>query len=264
MSRETVSHRIGCYFLLLLGAVGLAAHVDPLIFKLALLDFLRLFGALEIDRQGIELATEIAAAMGHDIAICAVAVTGQIILGFAVGGILGPLAPALVSRLTAVLTVLSPFVLMAFAIAVLLQMRLSPAPETSVIWFVAVLAGVGWPGIARAVSGAVMEQTATPYYRAAREVGLSAPRSLLRHVLPTVGRRVGFAIATVAAQTLGIVVTLAFLGLGPPYGMPSLGSVLADQMAAFSPEAWWRLALPVGTILMLFTCLALNSRAERA
>jgi peptide/nickel transport system permease protein len=90
------------------------------------------------------------------------------------------------------------------------------------------LALVGWPGMVRLVRGQVLSLAGREYIEAARALGASDTRIMLRHLLPnllgpvTVAATVGMG-AIVLAES-----TLSFLGLGiqPPY--PSWGSMISQ------------------------------------
>ena len=88
------------------------------------------------------------------------------------------------------------------------------------------LATIGWVGYARLVRGQVLKAREFEYVQAARSLGASAPRILVRHVLP-------FAYPAVLVQaTLGMAgaivaeASLSFLGLGVQPPTPSWGAML--------------------------------------
>ena len=89
----------------------------------------------------------------------------------------------------------------------------------------------GWASFARITRAEVMRQRGMSYAEAARALGLSRGRILLRHLLPNCAS----ALLSQTSFALGSAVlaeaALSFLGIGP-YGAPSWGAAL-DQGASF-------------------------------
>jgi peptide/nickel transport system permease protein len=89
----------------------------------------------------------------------------------------------------------------------------------------------GWASFARITRAEVLRQRGMSYAEAARALGLSRERILLRHLLPNCAS----ALLSQTSFALGAAVlaeaALSFLGLGP-YGAPSWGAAL-DQGASF-------------------------------
>jgi oligopeptide transport system permease protein len=139
-----------------------------------------------------------------------------------VGGALGALAgfyggwvDAVVSRVADVFFGI-PLLLAAI---VLMQV----AHHRTVATVIAILALFGWPQVARIARGAVIAVRGNDYVLAAKALGLSKFRILLRHVLPNAIGPV-IAVTTIA---LGLFVvseaTLSYLGVGLPPSMVSWG-----------------------------------------
>ncbi len=99
------------------------------------------------------------------------------------------------------------------------------------------------PGLARIVRASVMGVKANTYVEAARSIGATGPRIVLRHILPNVTAP----IIVVATAGLGgailVEASLSFLGLGPPPPAPSWGSMLNDSRLAVG-VAWWSAVYP--------------------
>ena len=93
------------------------------------------------------------------------------------------------------------------------------------------LTTIGWVGYARLVRGQVLRAREFDYVQAARALGATAPRVLLRHVVPA-------ALPAVVVQaTLGMAgavigeAALSFLGLGVQPPTPSWGTMLSGGRA---------------------------------
>src|SRR5258706_3321173 len=101
-----------------------------------------------------------------------------------------------------------------------------------------------WVQYARTVRGSVMVGKNKDYVAAAQLIGRTAPKIMLRHVLPnTMGP-----ILVIATINLALAViteaTLSFLGAGMPDTMPSLGTLIRiGNNYLFSGE-WWIVAFP--------------------
>jgi len=124
--------------------------------------------------------------------------------------------------------------------------------EAVAIWVLIVAIGLSdWVQYARVVRGATMVEKSKEYVQAARVIGVSPPRILLRHILPNVMgpvlviATIGLALAIIAEATL------SFLGVGVPPTQPSLGTLIRiGQGFLFSGE-WWILLFPAVTLLAL-------------
>ena len=100
---------------------------------------------------------------------------------------------------------------------------------------VVILAIFGWVGVARLARAAALSVLALDYVRAARALGASEPRILLRHVLPNILGPVAVATALAVAGAILAESTLSFLGLGISPPAPSWGNMLANaQELVFS------------------------------
>ena len=116
-------------------------------------------------------------------------------------------------------------VLMAFP-GILLAIALVAALGPSLRNVVIALAAIGWVGYARLVRGQVLKAREFEYVQAARSLGASAPRVLVRHVLPSAYP------AVIVQATLGMAgaivaeASLSFLGLGVQPPTPSWGAML--------------------------------------
>ncbi len=116
--------------------------------------------------------------------------------------------------------------LMAFP-GLLLAIALVAVLGPSLLNVLFALSVIGWVGYARLVRGQVLRALEFEYVQAARALGATTPRLLLRHVVPT-------AIPIIVVQaTLGMAgaviseAALSFLGLGVQPPTPSWGTMLS-------------------------------------
>ena len=108
----------------------------------------------------------------------------------------------------------------------------------------------GWVQYARTVRGSTLVERNKEYVQAARVIGVSPYRIMVRHVLPNVmGPVMVLATIQVAAAIL-TEATLSFLGVGVPPTSPSLGTLIrVGNDFLFSGE-WWITIFP-GAMLVL-------------
>jgi peptide/nickel transport system permease protein len=160
-------------------------------------------------------------------------------------GFFGKVVDTLVMRLVDIQLAV-PFILLAIAIMAVLGAGL---------WNVILVLGISsWVGYARIVRGAVLSLREQPFVEAARCVGLSNGRLILRHLLPNVWTPV----LVLATQGVGGAIlaesSLTFLGLGISPLIPTWGAMVADGRN-YLTTAWWISAFP-GALLTL-TVLAI-------
>ena len=113
-----------------------------------------------------------------------------------------------------------------------------------------------WVQYARTVRAATMVESAKDYVRAARVIGLSPVRIMLRHILPNVmGPVLVIATINLAAAVL-TEATLSFLGVGMPPTYPSLGTLIRIGNEFVFSGIWWIALFPALTLVILV--LAVN------
>lgn len=101
-----------------------------------------------------------------------------------------------------------------------------------------VLSLVTWTSLARLVRGEVLSLREREFVSAARAIGTSAPRIILRHILPnTVGVIIVATTFAIAAAIL-LETSLSFLGFGVQAPDVSLGSLISTYQNAFTSRPW--------------------------
>ncbi len=112
-----------------------------------------------------------------------------------------------------------------------------------------------WCGYARVMRGEVLSVKERDFVSMAKVMGVSRPRVLVRHILPSVA---GTVIVMASLQAGGAIMMesgLSFLGLGiqPPYS--TWGSIISDNKT-FMTTAWW---IPVfAGLLLIMTIYGFN------
>jgi len=104
-----------------------------------------------------------------------------------------------------------------------------------------------WPYIARIVRGQVLSLREKEFVEAARSLGASNFRIILREVLPNVAAPIIVYTTLIIPSNILFEAALSFLGVGVPDSTPSWGAMLSTAGSAFTYAAW----------LMIFPGLAL-------
>jgi peptide/nickel transport system permease protein len=115
-----------------------------------------------------------------------------------------------------------------------------------------------WVGLCRLVRAETLKQRDREYVLAARALGLSAPRILMRHILPNlmpiviISATLGFS-RLVLAEAI-----LSYLGVGVPEDVGSWGNMIegARLELAREPLIWWNIVS--ASVALFLLVLALN------
>ena len=142
----------------------------------------------------------------------------------------------------------------------LLVLLLGTIYVPSVPVLIVVLGIVSWLVTARLVRGDTLSLRTREFVEAARVVGASRRRVVLRHIIPN-------AIGTIVVQTtfevanaILLLAGISYLGLGPPPPAANWGSMLSDGLNYIYDGYWW-LIYPAGVAIVL-TVMAFNFLAE--
>lgn len=207
----------------------------------------RLLGPLVASDRGLHLlGTD---ALGRDIAsrivhgarvsvlvgVASVAVAGTIgvLLGLA-SGYAGGRWDAGIMRVADVQLAL-PFLVLALALVA--------AVGPSLPNLIAVLGITGWVLYARVVRSETLSLREREFVTAARAVGATGVRTVLRHILPNVTSAIIVVATLQVARMILFEASLSFLGVGVPPPTPTWGGMISDGRAYIS-VAWWVSTLP--------------------
>jgi peptide/nickel transport system permease protein len=118
-------------------------------------------------------------------------------------------------------------------------------------WFaVALILGIfTWPIYSRVIRGVVLSLREQEFIEAARAMGASDTRIVLRHLLPNVTGPIIVTITIVAAVAILVEAALSFIGLGIQPPDTSLGLQVNQALTAISTRPW--LFYPPGLIIVL-------------
>jgi len=124
-----------------------------------------------------------------------------------------------------------------------------------------VLGTTGWIGIARITRGHVLSLRDTGFAAAARAIGGSQRRVILRHVLPNCAAPIAVAAVLLAADTILAESALSFIGVGVQPPAASWGTLIAAGRDGLH-DAWWVMVFPGLSIAL--TVMGLYAMARRA
>jgi len=213
---------------------------------------------LGTDNFGRDIWSRIAYSTRLDLQIGLLSVTFPFIFGSLIGiatGYLGGKLDTLVMRVVDVLMAF-PFLILVIAIMSILGPGL-----TNLYIAVGV---VGWIPYARITRGETLATRHLEYVLAARTIGCSSGRIMLRHILPNVIAPALIYVFTGMVLAILTGATLSFLGLGPQPPTPEWGAMIAEGRQ-YLLLAWWMTTLPGLALLVVGVALSLigDGLAER-
>ncbi|MGQ0510234.1 MAG: ABC transporter permease [Betaproteobacteria bacterium] len=115
---------------------------------------------------------------------------------------------------------------------------------------------VQWAYYARTARSAALVERSKEYMEAARGLGLSGARIVLRHLLPNALPPLIVVGTVQVAHAIALEATLSFLGLGLPTTEPSLGLLIANGYEYLMSGKYWISFYP--GVALLVTILAIN------
>jgi oligopeptide transport system permease protein len=179
------------------------------------------------DAQGCDIYARVIYGARASVAVGILVTTGVVLIGGVIGALAafyGGIVDSLLSR----------FVDVFFAIPLLLGaiVFLQAFPFRNIWTVVAAIMLLGWPQMARIMRGAVISVKESDFVTAARALGASDMRILVRHILPNAIAPV----IVVATISLGLFIvleaTLSFLGIGLPSSTVSWGGDINDAQSS--------------------------------
>jgi len=142
----------------------------------------------------------------------------------------------------------------------LLALAFVAALGPSLLTIIVVLGLTGWERYTRVVRAEVLALREKDFVEAARAIGASPGRTLLRHLLPNTFSSIIVMSTLQVAQAILQEAALSFLGVGTGSAYPTWGQMIALGRD-FVSVAWWLPTFP--GLAILLTVLAINLVGDR-
>lgn len=207
-----------------------------------------LFGT---DQYGRDVFTRIIYGTRVDLLIGVAAMIVPFLMGSLIGllaGYYGGWVDALVMRIQDIVTAF-PFTILIIAIITIL------GPNISNLYIAVWL--VGWKDYTKLVRSEVLAEKNLDYVQAARVMGFSGFRIMVRHILPnTINSAIVYAVSDVMMCML-VGASMSFLGLGVQPPIPEWGAIITEGRP-YIMSAWWICAFPGVALAVTGTALSLT------
>jgi peptide/nickel transport system permease protein len=176
------------------------------------------------------------------------------VIALTLGAVLGVLAAYVGGRFEQILMRIVDIQLgfPAILVALILLAVLGKGVDKIIIALVA----VQWAYYARTARSAALVERSKEYIEAARALGLSSARIVLRHLLPNAMPPLIVVGTVQVAHAIALEATLSFLGLGLPTTEPSLGLLIANGYEYLMSGKYWISVYP--GVALLITILSIN------
>jgi len=244
-----------CVFLLVV--IAIVALVGPLLiphnyvdtdfdsrFIEPTLNGFRLFGTDELGRD-LLARTMLGVQVTFFVAVIASVVSlGIGVLYGATAGFIGGKVDAIMMRSVDALYAL-PFVFLVILLMVVFE-------RNFLLIFVAIGA-INWLDMARIVRGQTISLKHREFVDAARLIGVSTPRIILRHITPNLLGVVVVYMTLTIPQAILVESFLSFLGLGVQEPQTSLGALVSDGVSQME-RAPWLLIVPATALAFILFC----------
>ncbi len=203
------------------------------------------------------------------------AALGAALIALAVGAVAGQRGGWADAALMRIADLVTGFPVLVLLIAAFVWLRPVTVWKATLVFALAM-----WPFAARVLRARIASLTAEEYVQAARALGASERRILLRHLIPNAAGTVAVAATSLVGQIVLVETTAEFFGFGvTSTTRPTLGNLISEAvsggMAATNSLGlgWWTWATPMGALVLLLAAVnlagdgldtALNPRASRA
>lgn len=264
--RRFRKHRLAVVSAVVLGLITLAVLVGPVVWTVPIdeIDFsARLQGpSLEhpfgTDDLGQDILARVLYGGRISLAVGFAAMAMAVLVGIVVGAIAGMAGGAVDTALMWLTDLFLSLPQLPLLLLIIYLFRESltsvVGPEVGVfILVVAVIGGFRWMQVARLVRAQFFSLREKEFVEAARALGASRPRLVIRHILPNALGPVIVAASIDVAAAIIAESTLSFLGLGFPPDVPTWGRLLFDAKDNLDFAPHWALFPGAAIFLAVLT-----------
>ena len=142
--------------------------------------------------------------------------------------------------------------------AIVLLLLLTSLYRPSTAMLVLVIAGTSWLSTARLVRAEALTLRVREYVQAARMMGASGLRVILRHIAPNAMGTIVVNVTFQIAHAVLILATLSWLGLGVQFPSVDWGDMIGAATQTISDGYWWQILAPgiaIIVVVVAFTML---------
>ncbi len=213
-----------------------------------------------VDDNGHDVLSRVIYGARVSLAVAFIATLLSVLLGVAVGMVAGFYRGWVDGLLSRVIDVVLAFPILLLALGVASACTLGDGclggtikPGLSVVILVIVV--VNWTYVARIVRGQVLSLREQEFVEAARSLGASNRRIIVRDILPNLVAPIVVTSTLLVPQNILLESALSFLGVGVRRPTATWGTMIGDATLSFASQ-WWYMLFP--GLALLLTVLAFN------
>lgn len=215
---------------------------------------------LGTDRIGRDVLTRIIAGSQVSLEVAG----GAVMLALLIGAPLGAVGSYVGGRIDAVVQRVMEGIMAFPSLVLALALVALAGPSVFMLWFAIAFSSV--PRYARLVRSGVLTQKEREYVDAARAMGQTPVRILLRQILPNIMAPIAVQITLDFARAISVEASLSYLGLGLSVPYISWGTMIRDAQDFLEVAPWLAIfpGLALAGVILAFTLVgdALRDRMD--